>query len=164
VLEYVPAGHGTHALALLAPAAIEYAPAGHDIQTLAPAAAEYAPAEQFVHALAPVSEYPPAEQFMQTLALLAPETPEYLPVPQSVHVALPLVVLYFPATQPVHGPPSGPVKPALQICGIQALTSELPLGEVLPAGHVAQFPSPFMHPVTFTSAICKVLYGPGNEI
>jgi len=56
VLEYVPAGHGTHALALLAPVAPEYAPAGHDTQTLAllaPVAPEYVPAEQFVHDVVP---------------------------------------------------------------------------------------------------------------
>ncbi len=59
-----------------------------------------------------------------------------MPVPQSVHAVLPLVVLYFPATQAVHGPPLGPVNPALQAVPTQAATDELPLGEVEPAGHV----------------------------
>jgi hypothetical protein len=68
----------------------------------------------------------------------APVTDEYVPAEQFVHASLPLVVLYFPATQAVHAPPSGPVNPALQDMDIQALTDELPLGEVLPAGHVRQ--------------------------
>jgi hypothetical protein len=63
---------------------------------------------------------------------------EYVPAPQSVHAALPLVVLYFPATQAVHGPPSGPVKPALHGIVTQAVTDELPVGEVLPAGQFVQ--------------------------
>jgi len=41
--------------------------------------------------------------------------------------------LYFPATQAVHGPPFGPVNPALQAVDTQAVA---PLGEVEPAGHV----------------------------
>ena len=36
-------------------------------------------------------------------ATIAPTVVEKLPASQSVHVALPLVVLYFPATQAVHG-------------------------------------------------------------
>ena len=97
VFEYAPAGHCTHALALLAPATPENAPAEqfvHESTLLAPVTPEYFPATQFTHALAPAAEYAPAEQ--------------------SVHAALPLVVLNFPATQAVHGPPVGPVKPALQ--------------------------------------------------
>jgi hypothetical protein len=60
---------------------------------------------------------------------------EYVPPKQSVHAVLPLIVLYFPATQAVHGPPFGPVNPALQAVDTQAVTDELPLGEVEPAGH-----------------------------
>jgi hypothetical protein len=69
-------------------------------------------------------------------ASVAPVLVEYVPAPQSVHAALPLLVLYFPATQAVHGPPSGPVNPALQAVDAQTVTDELPLGEVVPAGHV----------------------------
>ena len=50
-----------------------------------------------------------------------------------MHAAEPLVVLYLPAVQAVHGPPSGPVNPALQAVDTQAVP---PLGEVEPAGHV----------------------------
>jgi hypothetical protein len=50
---------------------------------------------------------------------------------QSVHAVVPLIVLYLPATHPVHGPPLGPVKPGLQV---QAVTAWLASGEVEPAG------------------------------
>ena len=101
-------------------------------------------------------------------AIVAPADVEYVPVKQSVHAALPLIVLYLPATQEVHRPPSGPVKPALQT---QALTAALAFGELEPAGHarhavafvafviVEYVPAAhatqlvFMHPVTCTSAI-----------
>ncbi len=39
---------------------------------------------------------------------------EYLPVPQSVHTAEPVLILYFPASQAEHVPPLGPVNPRLQ--------------------------------------------------
>ncbi len=41
--------------------------------------------------------------------------------------------LYFPATQSVHVPPSGPDEPALQV---QFVTAELPSGDVALVGHV----------------------------
>ena len=47
----------------------------------------------------------------------------------------PVVVLYFPATQAVHAPPSGPVKPTLQV---QAARTELEIGEFELAGHARQ--------------------------
>jgi hypothetical protein len=56
---------------------------------------------------------------------------EYLPAAQSVHGTLPVVVLYFPATQAIHEPASGPVNPALQVRLERAL---LPAGDVLSAG------------------------------
>ena len=39
----------------------------------------------------------------------------YAPVAQSVHVTEPVVDLYLPVTHAVHGPPSGPLKPALHV-------------------------------------------------
>ena len=49
-----------------------------------------------------------------------------------MHAAEPVALLYFPATQDTHGPPSGPVDPALQV---QAVTVVLGLGELEFAGH-----------------------------
>ena len=45
----------------------------------------------------------------------------------SVQAADPVDVLYFPATHAAHGPPLGPVDPALQV---QFVNDALPAGEV----------------------------------
>ena len=71
----------------------------------------------------------------QVAACVARVLVEYVPGKQSVHAALPLLVLYFPATQPVHGPPFGPVKPALHV---QAASAELPLAELELGSHARQ--------------------------
>ena len=54
---------------------------------------------------------------------------------QSVHTALPVAILYFPATQAAHTPPSVPVKPTLHV---QAAMAELEIGELELAGHPIQ--------------------------
>jgi hypothetical protein len=43
-----------------------------------------------------------------------PTAVEYVPAAQSEQVAVPVNALYCPATHAAHGPPFGPVKPALQ--------------------------------------------------
>jgi hypothetical protein len=63
---------------------------------------------------------------------------EYVPAKQSVHAVLPITVLYFPGTQAVHGPPSGPVNPALQPTDTHALMFEPPTADVVPTGHATQ--------------------------
>ncbi len=69
--------------------------------------------------------------------VLAPTAAEYVAVPQSVHVSLPLVVLYLPATQVEHTSPSGPVNPTLQV---QAAIAELDTAEFEFVGHVKHTP------------------------
>jgi hypothetical protein len=146
------AGHAEHVEEALAPTAAENVAVPQSVQVALPVTILYFPATHAVH-VAPFAPVNPAlhEQAATTVLetdsftfeghsrqvdeTLAPTVVEYVAVPQSVHVALPLVVLYFPATQAVHGPPSGPVNPALQV-GTQALTDKLPLGEVVPAGQV----------------------------
>ena len=49
-----------------------------------------------------------------------------------MHRAVPVTILYFPATQAAHTPPFGPVKPRLQV---QAVRATLVLGELEFAGH-----------------------------
>ncbi len=56
----------------------------------------------------------PAGHARQVVAIVAPAVEEYVLAPQSVHKTDPVVVLYLPATQEVHGPPLGPVYPVLQ--------------------------------------------------
>jgi hypothetical protein len=71
----------------------------------------------------------------QADATVAPTITEYFPVEQPVHDPLPLKSLYVPAPHASHGPPFGPVYPALQT---QAVTTVLRLGELEFAGHVKQ--------------------------
>jgi hypothetical protein len=60
---------------------------------------------------------------------------EYLPAAQSVHVAVPVIILYFPPAHAVHVPPLGPVNPGLQTQATKAL---LPPGDTEPDGHPVQ--------------------------
>ena len=64
----------------------EEEPVGHAVHALTPAAAEYVP---------------PGHK-TQTLALLAPTTPEYFPAPQPTQTPEPVTVLYSPAAHGVH--------------------------------------------------------------
>jgi hypothetical protein len=50
-----------------------------------------------------------------SLHVVEPSAAEYVFVAQSMQVALPVVALYFPATQAQQMPPSGPVDPTLQV-------------------------------------------------
>ena len=52
-----------------------------------------------------------------------------------MHTALPVLILYLPAMQAVHVPPSGPVCPILHV---QAVRAGLALGELELLGHVRQ--------------------------
>lgn len=101
------------------------------MQRAEPVGVLYFPATQFIHvppsgpddpalqvqpakAEVPAGEYEFAGQVM-LVSDVAPAPRRYLPAPQSVHVAAPVDVLYFPATHWVHVPPSGPDAPALQV-------------------------------------------------
>ena len=58
---------------------------------------------------------------------------ENCPAAQSVHLALPVLLLYFPVTHAVQGPPSRPDDPALQM---QASRVMLPAGELAFVGQI----------------------------
>ena len=60
-----------------------------------------------------VSEY--IGQDWHVEAVVAATTLEYVLIAQSVHVASPVTVLYFPAAHKTHGPPFEPLEPALQV-------------------------------------------------
>lgn len=94
-VENFPAAHTPHAALELAPASapVPAAQASHVALEAAPTAAENVPAPQ----LAQVS----IEE--------APVSFEYLPALQSVQLAEPVAVLYLPAPQAEHAPPSSPV-------------------------------------------------------
>jgi hypothetical protein len=80
------AGHVVH---VLAPAVIEYFPAGHDTHVLA-----------FVAPATPENE--PAGQLTHALALVAPVRFEYDPAEQFVQLALPELFLNFPVAHAMH--------------------------------------------------------------
>jgi hypothetical protein len=80
-----------------------------------------------VVAIAVVLQKFPTPQFVQLALDIAATVAEYLPIGQLLHVNVPVDALYFPATHAVHGPPSGPVKPRLQV---QAVRATLVLGEL----------------------------------
>ncbi len=83
--------------------------------------------------------------------VVEPETAEYVPAPQSVHVATPVVPLNLPATHSVHGPPFGPDEPALHV---QAISAELEIGEYELEGHT---------PHTLVVALTAVEYLPASQ-
>ena len=123
-------GQVRHTLGVLAACVVENLPARQFVHAAFPMTSLYFPATQPAHGppLGPVN--PVLQRQAVCAALEAGETEfdgqvrhtldaspacvvENLPARQSVHVAFPLTSLYFPATQPVHVPPLGPVNPAL---------------------------------------------------
>jgi hypothetical protein len=75
---------------------------------------------------------------------VAPITLEKVFAEQLVHTAVPITVLYFPGTHNAHGPPFGPVAPALQVQAVSAelLTTELDmLGQLT---HVSELLAPIL--------------------
>ena len=97
-----------------------------------------------------VSEY--IAQDVHVEAVVAPTTLEYVLTAQSVHVAVPVTVLYFPAAHKRHGSPSDPVEPALHVHvlaplaeneltqAVQTVAANVP--EYLPAEHVRHVDNP----------------------
>jgi hypothetical protein len=78
----------------------------------------------------------------------APTAVEYVPAAQSEQVAVPVNVLYLPATHAVHVPPSGPVDPALQVHAVK---------EVLPIGAL-EVSAVKSTPRTMRSAMAEVAF------
>ena len=122
-------GHVTQVATAEAPTVVEYVPVVQSAHAALPVTVLYLPATQAVHGPDPSGPEKPtlhvqaATTELETGAFefeghdtqeaesLAPTATENEPTPQAVHAALPLLVLYFPATQAVHDP-SGPVFPA----------------------------------------------------
>ena len=127
-----------------APTAVEYIPPAQVEQVAAPANTLYVPAAHAAHE-PPFGPVDPALQVQLVKAALPegelefdgqtkhveiaedPTAVEYVPAAQSEQVAFPVNVLYLPATHAVHGSPSCPVHPALQV---QLAKVPLPAGEL----------------------------------
>ena len=64
---------------------------------------------------------------MHVLSAIAPGGAEYVPAAQSVHVAVPVIILYFPPAYAVHAKPFAPVYPSLHEHWVEAVlvTTEL---------------------------------------
>lgn len=76
---------------------------------------------QVLSIVAPVAaEYLPVAHFTQELSAVAPVVARYVPAPQLVHATLPVTLLYFPAAQSEHVPPSGPVYPMSQTKSLES--------------------------------------------
>jgi hypothetical protein len=118
---YFPASHSTHDEP---PDVIEYVPAPQSLHRADPVDVLYVPAvhavhrppsgpeEPVLHVQLVKAELPPGElEFVGqvTHVEITATAVEYVPAPQSVQLADPVDVLYFPATHAVHVPPLGPV-------------------------------------------------------
>jgi hypothetical protein len=128
---------------------------------VAPITVEYVLTLQLMHVVATeaptVVEYLPASQFTQELATVAPVVVRYLPALQSVHPALPVTILYFPAAQAEHVPPFGPVNPRLQtqlLNAVEPLTDCELLGQSL---QVLLAEAPTVEEYVFTPQFKQVL-------
>jgi hypothetical protein len=130
--EYVPAPQLMHATL---PLVFLKVPAAHGEQV--PPFGPVYPALQ-VHAVTAelvLGEFVFTGHTKQADATVAPTVPEYFPAKQPVHDALPLKSLYVPAPHASHGPPFGPVYPALQV---HAVATELMLGALELSEHARQ--------------------------
>ena len=137
----------------MAPTVVETVPAPQSLHAALPVAILYLPATQAAHGPVPSGPEKPTLHVQaaraelelgelelvgharQAAAAVAPTVVETVPAPQSLHAALPVAILYLPATQAVHTSPLGPVNPTLHV---QAATAELASGELECAGHATQ--------------------------
>lgn len=102
-------------------------PGKHVLHSPFPVSSWYCPLWQFRQTVAAAKEYFPATQVGSHVdAVVAAVAVEYLPGIHPVQSALPVYVLYLPATHCVHVPPSGPEEPALQM---QFVETPLPANE-----------------------------------
>ena len=103
VIEYVPAPQSMHRAD---PVDVLYVPAVHAVHR-----PPSGPEEPVLHVQLVKAELPAGElEFVgQVMHVITATAVEYVPAPQSVQLADPVDVLYFPATHAVHVPPLGPV-------------------------------------------------------
>ena len=103
VTEYVPAPQSLHRAD---PVDVLYVPAVHAVHR-----PPSGPEEPVLHVQLVKAELPAGElEFVgQVMHVITATAVEYVPAPQSVQLADPVDVLYFPATHAVHVPPLGPV-------------------------------------------------------
>jgi len=141
--------HSKHVVTAVAPTVVEYFPVAQSVHVSDPGAFLYVPAAHSVQEppsdpLAPASHVQAAMLVLEAMALefdghavhvvsvVAPSTPEYVSLPQSVQRASPVSVLYLPGTHIMHVSLISPYEPALQAHSVK---TELPTGDVELIGH-----------------------------
>ena len=129
---YLPFGHDVHACTF---DLLEYLPTAHAVQILAPVPV-------------PVFVIEPAGQSVQSLGLLEPVVPMYVPATQSVHVATFDTVVYLPTAHAVHvvAPvpvPASVIEPAAQSVHVESVDDF----EYLPAAHSSHIVAPALMPI-----------------
>ncbi len=129
-----------------------YVPTSHDEHT-----PPFGPVNPALQAQAATAELVVGDMVLtghvtQVAAAVAAVVVEYVPTPQLLHAALPVAILYVPGGHAEHGPPSGPVYPALQdtptqgppagpedpTLQVQSVTASLKLGDILLLGQFKQ--------------------------
>jgi hypothetical protein len=136
------AGQSEHALSTAPPVYALYLPAPQSVHESEPIISLYFPATQAVH----VPPFSPVNPLLQTQAVAAVCAVNACPEfdRQSVHAAVPVVALYFPAKQAVHATPLSPVCPRAQI---QSPTA------VCPVADVTEFSGQAMHWLSATAPV-----------
>jgi hypothetical protein len=129
VPEYVALPQFVHAVE---PIAVLYWPVLHASQA-EPSAPPLTPVYPALHLHAATAVLPAGDeakvgvrQALHVDSAIAPPAAEYLPIPQSVHIAGPVPVLYLPAAHWRHVPPLGPDDPVLHV---QLVEAALPAGD-----------------------------------
>jgi hypothetical protein len=146
LIENVPAAQSVHTAALpLAP--VWYLPATHAEHVPPFAPVNPALHEQTATSVLETGAFAFEGQAMQVDKTLAPTAAEYVAVPQSVHAALPTLVLYLPATHREHET-TGPVLPA----GQSKKHAVLPACENPPTAHEVHVLAPFCDAVKVPAA------------
>ena len=152
--DVMPAGQVRHVVATVAARFEEYVPGPQSVHATEPVALLYFPVAHAEHmpsgpvypalhggkmhaalAVLAAGEFVPTRQPTHVVTAVAPVVAEYVPAAQSVHVALPVTILYLPAEHGEHMP-SEPVYPALHGGNMQAALDVLETGEILPVGHL----------------------------
>ena len=163
----VPASHAVHSIpsdvplyptthlqsinALLPDA--ELVPSGQSEHSPTPVAALYSPASHAVHASPfDVPFYPTTHS--QSVSASLPDA-ELVPSGHSEHSPTPVVALYSPASHAVHSTPS--YVALYPTTHSQSVKSSLPDAELVPAGHVEQFPAPAAEKVPASHASHSLL-------
>jgi hypothetical protein len=98
----MPAAHTAHTVDIVAPKAVEYAPATHGAHVTALPLGPKRPALQFAHAAAAEPEYWPVGQALQAAAMTAPVPAKCVPAGHETQLVVPALAAKKPAAHDTH--------------------------------------------------------------